>query len=76
MIAAEGIPEGLPPRRARKGRSERQGADDRQGSAAYSEALRWQKRQEMDCAWFGLETVEFFDAEISLAGKLAKKTWA
>ena len=30
----------------------------------------------LNYAWCGLETVEFFDAEISLAGKLAKKTWA
>ena len=29
-----------------------------------------------DYVWCGLETVEFFDAEISLAGKLAKKTRA
>jgi hypothetical protein len=32
--------------------------------------------QEMNYAWRGLETIEIFDAEISLAGKLAKKTWA
>ena len=30
----------------------------------------------MNYAWCGLETVEFFDGEISLAGKLAKKTRA
>ena len=35
-IAPEGIPEVLPPGRARKGRSERQRADGRQGGASYA----------------------------------------
>ena len=74
MIAAEGIPEGLPPGRARKGRSERQGADGRQGSAAFSEVSGSDKGAVRVVR--GLETVKCFDSEISLADKLSKKTRA
>ena len=42
-------------------------------SAAFSEDSRSDKGAD---AWCGLETVKFFDGEISLAGKLAKKTRA